>query len=374
MKLIGPKLAAVSLMLLVSACSRQVEVKIGILGPMTGDLAANGLSLAQGAQIAVDELNGNKFLIDGKTAHFSLVLEDDKAKPEEASAAAKRLVDAGVAAVYGPANSNLALLTAPVFAKAGIPQMSSATNPKYTRMGLASAFRITADDVEQGATLGRISLDKLHAKKIFLLDDGSTFGSGLMAEVNTMLKAKKAVFSQESILPASVNYLELAKKINDSLADVVVYGGNEQAGLAILKALRGAGSSARFVTGDTLCDAEVIKKAEGNANTAYFCTIAGVSPSWLAAGAAFVEKYKAKHGDVGTRAPLAYDAVHIFAQAMQKASSSVPAVFLPEMKKSALDGKIQGSVEFDAKGDLKDATVVIFEAVNGKLVEQSNKF
>ncbi|MFZ6749822.1 branched-chain amino acid ABC transporter substrate-binding protein [Undibacterium sp. Ren11W] len=367
-------LSVLSVLLLTAACSRQVEVKIGVLAPMSGELAKNGQSIAQGAQIAVDELNESKFLIDGKPAHFSLLIEDDKAKTDEAGNAAKRLVDAGVVAVYGPPNSNLAILTAPIFAKAGIPQMSSATNPQYTRMGSASSFRITADDIEQGTTLGRIAADKLHAKKVFLLDDGSTFGSGLTTEVNKIIVSKKIEVSKQSVLQASANYAELAKKISDNQTDVVVYGGNEQVGQGILKALRSAGSSARFVTGDTLCDAQAITNAAGNANKDYFCTIAGVSPSWLAAGAAFVEKYKAKHGEVGARAPLAYDGVHIFAQAMQKASSTNPTVYLAEMKKSALDGKIQGSVEFDAKGDLKDATVVIFEAINGKLVEQSNKF
>lgn len=374
MTIIVRNLTAAALILLTTACSRQLEVKIGVLAPMSGELGQNGLSIAQGAQIAVDELNENKFLIDGKQAHFSLLIEDDKAKAEEAANAAKRLLDAGVVAVYGPPNSNLALLTAPIFAKAGVAQMSSATNPQYTRMGLASAFRITADDIEQGATLGRIATDKLHAKKVFLIDDGSTFGSGLTTEVNKVITSKKIELSKVSVLQASANYPELAKKVSDSQADVVVYGGNEQVGLGILQALRSSGSNVKFVTGDSLCDAQVIKNAAGNANKDYFCTIAGVSPSWLAAGAAFVEKYKAKHGDVGARAPLAYDGVHIFAQAMQKANSASPAVYLAEMKKSALDGKIQGSVEFDAKGDLKDATVVIFEAINGKLIEQSNKF
>jgi hypothetical protein len=45
---------------------------------------------------------------------------------------------------------------------------------------------------------------------------------------------------------------------------------------------------------------------------------------------------------------------------------------MPVMAKGSYDGKIQGLVEFDGKGDVKDGTVVIFEAVKGKLLERKN--
>jgi len=55
---------------------------------------------------------------------------------------------------------------------------------------------------------------------------------------------------------------------------------------------------------------------------------------------------------------------------MQEAGSTDPAVYLPHLAKGSFDGKIQGAVEFDGKGDIKDGTVVIFQAIGGKLVEQ----
>jgi hypothetical protein len=43
---------------------------------------------------------------------------------------------------------------------------------------------------------------------------------------------------------------------------------------------------------------------------------------------------------------------------------------LPVLAKGSFDGKIQGSVEFDSKGDVKDGTVVIYQAIGGELTEQ----
>ncbi|MCU6434802.1 branched-chain amino acid ABC transporter substrate-binding protein [Undibacterium sp. Jales W-56] len=374
MKVSSQKLISLAVVLLLSACSRQVEVKIGVVAPMTGNLAHNGKSIANGAQIAVDELNEDGMYIQGKRAHFSLIVEDDKANPEDGKAAAQRLVDAGVAAVYGHFNSGVTIPAAPIYAKAGIPQMSASTNPKYTRMGIASAFRIGADDIEQGTTLGRIAVDKLKAKTVFVIDDASLFGVGLAAEVLKVLESKKITPGKESVNPLTVDYPQLVKKIGESKSDVVIYGGDEPVGLGLLKAMRAAGIAAKFVTGDSMCDAAIIKAAAGNADHGYFCTVAGVPPSWLSGGAAFMQKYRAKFGEPGAMSPISYDGIHVYAQAMQRAGSIDPKVFVPEMKKTSFDGKIQGTIEFDAKGDLKDGTVVIYESVGGSLTEQTNIF
>ncbi len=365
---------ALLLALLVSACSRQVEVKIGVVAPMTGSLAHNGQDIAHGAQIAVEELNEDGVFIKGKRAHFSLVIEDDKASADEGKAAAQRLVDAGVVAVYGHFNSGVTIPAAPIYAKAGIPQMSASTNPQFTRMGLSTVFRIGADDIEQGATLGRIATEKLKAKTVFVVDDGSLFGVGLVAEVLKMLDAKKINSGKESVTPTTVNYSSLMKKITDLNPEVIIYGGDEPVGLGLLKELRTNGSNAKFLVGDGLCEGSTIKAAAGNADRNFFCTVAGVPPSWLSGGAAFIQKYRAKYGEPGAMSPISYDGIHVFAQAMQKAGSIDPAVFVPELKKDSFDGKIQGTIEFDTKGDIKDGTVVIYESVGGKLTEVSSIF
>ena len=144
---------------LASACSRQVTVKIGVVGPMSGPLAAFGKDMAKGAEVAMDEMNKDAFIVGGKRAHFELLVEDDKASADEGKAAAKRLIDAGVVAVFGHLNSGVSIAAAPLYAAAGIPQLSVSTNPKYTRMGLKTTFRITADDI--AARAGTISYEVL---------------------------------------------------------------------------------------------------------------------------------------------------------------------------------------------------------------------
>jgi branched-chain amino acid transport system substrate-binding protein len=358
---------------LASGCSREITVKIGVVAPMSGDLAQYGKDMARGAQIAVDELHAEAFRINNKRANFELVIEDDQAKAEVGKAAAQRLVDQGVVAVFGHFNSGVSIAASPIYAKAGIPQLSVSTNPLYTRNNMKTAFRITADDIQQGLTLGRMMSDKLHVKSAFMADDKTLFGVGLADEVGKVFKAKGIDVPRESLDPKTTDYGPVIEKIKAAKADAVFFGGDEGVGLPLLKALRASGSTAYFVAGDAMCDISFLKKADHLADQGFYCTLAGVPPSWLAEGIGFTQAYRTKHKTApGSYASLAYTGIHVFAQAMQEARSSEPATFLPVMAKGSYDGKIQGIVEFDAKGDIKDGTVVVFESVKGVLTERKN--
>ena len=82
--------------------------------------------------------------------------------------------------------------------------------------------------------------------------------------------------------------------------------------------------------------------------------------------------YKTRFGAPGAYSALAYDGIHLFAQAMQRANSTDPKAYLSEISRESFNGKIQGSLSFDDKGDIRDGTIVIFESINGKLTEQRN--
>lgn len=358
---------------LMSGCSQQVTVKIGLVAPMSGDLAQYGKDMVRGAQVAIDELHKDSFRINDKRAKFELVVEDDKASKEVGPVAAQRLVDAGVVGVFGHFNSGVSIAAAPIYSKAGIPQISVSTNPKYTRLGLKTTFRITADDIQQGAALGRLMRDKLRLQSVFMIDDQTLFGVGLREEVVKAFKEKKLDPPIESIDPRTTDYGPVIAKIKEANADAVFFGGDEGVGLPFLKALRASGSTAILVVGDAMCDESFLKKAKGLIEQGFFCTLAGVPPSWLAEGISFTQAYRETHKAVpGSYASLAYTGIQVFAQAMQEARSVEPATYMPVMGKGSYDGKIQGLVEFDGKGDVKDGTVVIFEAVKGKLLERKN--
>jgi branched-chain amino acid transport system substrate-binding protein len=83
-------------------------------------------------------------------------------------------------------------------------------------------------------------------------------------------------------------------------------------------------------------------------------------------GAQFLEKFKAKFkAEVELFAPMGYDAVFVFVEAMKRAGSTDPAKFLPEVGKTDYKGVI-GPIAFDDKGDLKNGPITIYVVKAGK--------
>src|SRR4051812_42966544 len=134
----------------------QDVVKIGHVGPTSGQIAHLGKDNENGARMAIDELNAKGVKIGGKAVKLELLAEDDAADPKQGTAAAQKLVDAKVNGVIGHLNSGTSIPASKIYSDAGIPQISpSATNPKYTRQGYKTTFRVVADDVHLGGTLGK---------------------------------------------------------------------------------------------------------------------------------------------------------------------------------------------------------------------------
>ena len=132
-----------------------VEVKIGHVAPLTGPIAHLGKDNENGARLAIEELNAKGVSIGGKKVKFELVAEDDAADPKQGTAVAQKLVDQKVKGVVGHLNSGTSIPASKIYSDAGIPQISpSSTNPKYTRQGYKTTFRVVADDVQLGGTLG----------------------------------------------------------------------------------------------------------------------------------------------------------------------------------------------------------------------------
>ncbi|MCA3088054.1 MAG: ABC transporter substrate-binding protein, partial [Rhodocyclaceae bacterium] len=133
----------------------------------------------------------------------------------------------------------------------------------------------------------------------------------------------------------------------------------------MLKQARELGIKATFAFGDGACTNEMFKLAGDAAANGLVCSQAGIPAS--AASKEFTDGFKAKFKtDVLQYAPYFYDATLAVVEAMKKANSVDPAKFTPELFNVSFTGAT-GKVEFDAKGDRKDAEITIFLGKDGKI-------
>jgi len=183
-------LAAAALAMSTGLAMAQTVVTIAHVGPITGPIAHLGKDNENGAIMAVEELNAAGVTIGGKKVTLKLMTEDDGMDPKQGTAVAQKLADAKVAGVIGHLNSGTSIPASKIYSDAGIPQISpSATNPKYTRQGFKTTFRVVADDTQLGGTLGKYAISTLKAKSIAVIDDRTAYGQGVAEE---FVKAAKA--------------------------------------------------------------------------------------------------------------------------------------------------------------------------------------
>jgi branched-chain amino acid transport system substrate-binding protein len=104
----------------------------------------------------------------------------------------------------------------------------------------------------------------------------------------------------------------------------------------------------------------------GAAAEGLICSQAGIPVQ--AAGKKFIDGYKGKFNiDPILYAPFTYDAAKLLIAAMQKADSTDPAKYLPALQMIDFNGGASGNIQFDEKGDRKDAEMTIFTLKEGKI-------
>ena len=349
------------------AAKPEVVVKIGHVAPMTGPQAHLGKDNENGARLAIEDLNAQALEIGGAKVKFELIGEDDQADPKQGSIVAQKLVDAKVNGVIGHLNSGTTIPASKLYFDAGIPQISgSATNPKYTQQGFKTAFRVMANDVQQGKVLGEFAA-KQGVKTVAIVDDRTAYGQGLADEFKKAAEAAGLkVVATEYTNDKATDFKAILTKIKSTKAELVFYGGMDAQGGPMVKQMKELGIKAKFLGGDGVCTPEFMKLG-GEASEGQFCSLPGMPLEKLAKGPEFKDKFTKKfNAEIQLYAPYLYDAVMVMADSMKRANSVEPAKYLEAVGKTSYEG-VTAKIEFDDKGDLKGGAISIYQYKGGKL-------
>ena len=371
---------AVALALGVAACGQKEEPKkaaapaapagltvtIAHAGPLTGSIAHLGKDDENGVALAIAQANDKKLVHRRQARHLQ---DDERGRPgrpeDRAPPSPRSSWTPRSPPSSGHLNSGVTIPASEIYTKAGIPVISgSATNPTLTERGLKGVFRTVGRDDQQGPAIAAYIATELKAKKVAIIDDKTAYGEGLANEVEKYLKgAKVAIVGRERTTDKETDFKAILTKIKAKNPDVVFHGGMDATGGPMLKQARELGIKSAFSFGDGACTNEMAKLA-GAAAEGLICSQAGLPAE--AASKDFKNAFKAKYGDIKQYAPYFYDATLAVIEAMKKSNSVDPAKFTPEMYNVSFTGAT-GKVEFDAKGDRKDAEITIFRLKDGSI-------
>ena len=276
-------------------------VKIGVIAPLSGDLAALGLGIKNSVDLAIKQANENK-TIPGWT--LELAAEDDEAKPDVGKNAATKLAsDKDVAGVVGTLNSSVAQSVQPVLSSAKITMVSPAnTNPSLTQgADFATApartypnyFRTCTTDSIQGPFAARYLFEKAGIKEVATVNDKKTYGQGLVnAFTDEYKKLGGKIVAAETINPDDDKYDAVISKIKPANPKAVYYGGEFPQAGPFSQQMKAAGLNVPLMGGDGIFSGEYIKLAGATAD-GDLATSVGAPTDTLPSATAFVEAYKA---------------------------------------------------------------------------------
>ena len=350
-----------------SAAASEITIKIGASAPLTGPQAHIGKDNENGTRMAIEDANAKGVTIGGKKARFELLSEDDQTDPRAATVVAQKLVDARVNGIIGHLNSGTTIPASRIYSDNGIPQISpSATAVAYTAQGFKTAFRVMANDGQQGRVLGEFAAKSLSAKKIAVIDDRTAYGQGLADEFVKSAQSNGAeIVAREYTTDKAVDFTAVLTSIKGKKPDLVFFGGMDPQGVPLAKQLKALGLNVKFMMGDGGYTPKLIELA-GDAAEGTYASLPGVPQDQMPGGKEFSQRYEAKYKQpIQLYAPYCYDAVNVMIAAMQKAGSAEPAKYLPELAKVEHNG-VTAKITFDEKGDLKGGAVTLYQVQQGK--------
>ncbi len=352
------------------ASAQDMVVKIGHVAPLSGSQAHYGKDNENGVRMAIEDLNAAGTTIGGKKVKFEIVAEDDAADPKQGTAAAQKLCDSKVAGVVGHLNSGTTIPASKIYNDCGLPMITgAATNPNLTKPGYKNVFRIIANDNALGAGLAFYASDALKLKTVAVIDDRTAYGQGV-AEVfkKTALSKGMTVVDEQFTTDKATDFMAILTAVKSKNPDAIFFGGMDPQAGPMLRQMEQLGmSNVKYFGGDGICTTEVAKLAAGAKTVGNIvCAEGGASLAKMPGGDAWKKRYDAKYpNQFQVYSPYTYDATFVLVDAMKRANSTDPKVYMSEIGKTNFKG-VTTTIAFEPSGELKNPAITLYVYKDGK--------
>jgi len=357
------------ILVVISGCGQKGPrvVKVALVAPLTGDIAAHGQGMKRASQLAIEEaIQSNRF----KDFKLELAAFDDRGDPKEAVTIANQIIsDPAILGIVGHLNSGCSIPASQVYAKRNVLMITPAsTNPKLTQQGLRNVFRLCTTDDVQGKFAADYAIDKLKIEKVALVQDKTAYGQGLVEEFKKEFEARGGqVLSYDGIDVGEKDFKALLTRIKGENPQLVYFGGmHPECGL-LSKQAKELGLSVPVFAGDGILTPEYAKIG-GPATEGDFASMTGLPPEKLLAANRFIANYHQRFpkNDMQPYDPYTYEAINIILDAIEKTGGDRNKM-IDYIAKVTYNG-ILGESSFDERGDTRNKLITIYTVRNGKFV------
>ena len=352
----------------------QEPLKVGLIQPLSGPIAAAGSYITNGAKIALDRINAKGGV---KGRKLDLIIEDNKSDPAETrNAAEKLIVRDKVPVIIGAWGSSMTLAMMPLAAQHGVGilvETSSSvkiTDPKTPGAKVVSRISPTSELEAVGV---ESLLPQLGMKKVGYIAVNTDWGRGAVVAFGDVLKKQGAsVDLVEYVGQADTDFYSQLTKFKAAGVDSVIITDDAPKTAKMLQQMKELGLNAKvLVTGGSAWPDSIVQlggaaAVEGamfiNFYNPYDYAMAG-DPE---ASRAYVEEWK-KRGLpwIGiVEGMRGFDAVNVVAKALETAGDPTPAKVLDAVRGIEMKG-LYGLIKFDKNGQ-SYPNIILTQVKNGK--------
>jgi branched-chain amino acid transport system substrate-binding protein len=338
------------------------QVVMGIMLPITGAVAENGIDMENAAKLAVAEINAA-----GGVLGYEIVTStgDDGCDPAMATAAASKLVSEEVFGVVGGYCSGATLPTLKIYGDAGIPIVLAASNSTALideNPGWAFLINSTGDMQAENAVA---QFEKLGVETIGIIDAGDAYSADVKVQTTAQWTAKGfEVVMDGTVNPGEQDFSSLVTTIMSINPGGIYWTGYHAEGGLLVRQLREAGYEGVLMVADGTSDPAFIDIA-GEYGEGVFLTappFADLTPT----AQGFANDYRATYNrNPGAYAGLTYDAVYLLVDAVERAGSFDGAALRDELAATANWPGISGVVTFTDKNTMSTSNFVILVVKDG---------
>ena len=350
------------------------SIKVGIMGPHTGDNSSYGLACLNGAQLYFKQLNADGG-VNGK--QVEPVVYDEKGDATEAVNAYNRLVqEDGVTGIVGDVTTGPTIAVAKASVADNMPCVTpSATAADVVTYG-ENYFRACVTDPEQGRVMANFAVEQGYKSVATLYLNGSDYSEGVNAAFCEEAEAAGiTITAQESYAEGDVDFNSQLTNIIGTNPDAILVPNYYQDDGMIVTQARAQGYDKVFLGVDGwsgIYGGSENYAAAADLHDCYYCCAFTGSNSDESVQE-FISAYQEAYGEAPTNfCALGYDAAMVLANGIKAAEEAGLEAGTDEYLQAVIDGiasgtvqGVTGSISYEGTGDPVKSSLIITFAEDG---------
>ena len=337
-------------------------IKIGVIGPLTGDIAQYGTNAIDGFKLKIKEINAAGG-INGKK--IELVIADSKGDAQEAINIFKKMVSQDkVDFIVGEIASTASLAISDFAQKAKVPMLTPTSTLFDITKGKDYVFRVTFTDPYQGVATAKYIKSKGAKNVTILVNTSNDYDVALAQAFKEQAEKDGIKISEEKYTKDDKDFKSLLTKVKSQNPEMVFIPDYYNTVGLILTQANEIGLKTQFLGGDGWdgIQTNFASVAEGGIFASQF---APDDPSGTVQK--FIKAYKAEYNkDPIIFSALGYDAGTVVENALKSAKDLSRESIKEAFKASNIDNLVTGSLKYDENRN-PEKKVSFIEVKNGKL-------